>query len=200
MAWRRSGAKPLSEPMMVSLLTHICITRPQWVNTPVTVSIGVAASLAPNRCQDISCNNNHDQNDEVIKWKHFPLYWSFVRVTGGCPSQRPVTRSFDVFFDLRLNIGLRKHSIRRWFETPSCSLWRRCNGSWSVHIRRASTWLHRNAWKLMTQPRDPHMRHWEMNGNFITTTKHQIGHSLSVLFALCARSPGRGELNKNNNF
>ena len=33
MAWRRRGDKPLSEPMMVSLLTHICITRPQWVNT-----------------------------------------------------------------------------------------------------------------------------------------------------------------------
>ena len=32
MAWHRSGDKPLSEPMMVSLPTHICITRPQWVN------------------------------------------------------------------------------------------------------------------------------------------------------------------------
>ena len=32
MAWRRPGDKPLSEPMMFSLLTHICITRPQWVN------------------------------------------------------------------------------------------------------------------------------------------------------------------------
>ena len=32
MAWRRPGDKPLSEPMVVSLLTHICITRPQWVN------------------------------------------------------------------------------------------------------------------------------------------------------------------------
>ena len=29
MAWRRSGDKPLSEPMMVSLLKHICVTRPQ---------------------------------------------------------------------------------------------------------------------------------------------------------------------------
>ena len=29
MAWRRSGDKPLSEPMMESLLTHICVTRPQ---------------------------------------------------------------------------------------------------------------------------------------------------------------------------
>ena len=33
MAWRRSGDKPLSEPTMVSLPTHICVTRPQWVNT-----------------------------------------------------------------------------------------------------------------------------------------------------------------------
>ena len=32
MAWRRPGDKPLSEPMMVSLLTHICVSRPQWVN------------------------------------------------------------------------------------------------------------------------------------------------------------------------
>ena len=33
MAWRRPGDKPLSEPMMVSLLMHICGTRPQWVNS-----------------------------------------------------------------------------------------------------------------------------------------------------------------------
>ena len=33
MAWRRPGDKPLSEPMTVSLPTHICVTRPQWVNT-----------------------------------------------------------------------------------------------------------------------------------------------------------------------
>ena len=32
MAWRRPGDKPLSEPMVVSLLAHICVTRPQWVN------------------------------------------------------------------------------------------------------------------------------------------------------------------------
>ena len=32
MVWHRSGDKPLSEPMMVRLPTHICVTRPQWVN------------------------------------------------------------------------------------------------------------------------------------------------------------------------
>ena len=33
MAWRRPGYKPLSEPMMVRLRTHICVTRPQWVES-----------------------------------------------------------------------------------------------------------------------------------------------------------------------
>ena len=32
MAWCRPGDKPSSEPMMVNLPTHICVTRPQWVN------------------------------------------------------------------------------------------------------------------------------------------------------------------------
>ena len=43
MTWRRSGDKPLSEPMMVSLLTHICVTRPQWVN------VGLENCLWPER-------------------------------------------------------------------------------------------------------------------------------------------------------
>ena len=33
MAWRRSGDKPLSESMVIRLPTHICVTRPQWVNS-----------------------------------------------------------------------------------------------------------------------------------------------------------------------
>ena len=32
MAWRRPGDKPLSEPMTVSLPTHICVTQPQWID------------------------------------------------------------------------------------------------------------------------------------------------------------------------
>ena len=35
MAWHQPGDKPLSETMMVILPTHICVTRPQWVNTPL---------------------------------------------------------------------------------------------------------------------------------------------------------------------
>ena len=39
MAWRRSGDKPLSEPMMASLLMHICVTRPRWVNSVFSSSM-----------------------------------------------------------------------------------------------------------------------------------------------------------------
>ena len=40
MAWRRSGNKPLSEPMLVSLLTYICVTRPQWVKWGINIEWG----------------------------------------------------------------------------------------------------------------------------------------------------------------
>ena len=49
-------------------------------------------------------------------------------VTGELPGQRPVTRSFDVFFDLRLNKRLSKQSWGWWFDMPSRPLWRHCNG------------------------------------------------------------------------
>ena len=47
---------------------------------------------------------------------------------GDFPTQRPVTRSFDVFFDLRLNKRLSKQSWGWWFDTQSLPLWRQCNG------------------------------------------------------------------------
>ena len=49
---------------------------------------------------------------------------------GGFHSQRPVTRSFDVFCNLCLNKPLNKQSWGWWFETPSRPLWRHCNGYW----------------------------------------------------------------------
>ena len=67
------------------------------------------------------------------------------------PSQRAVTRSFDVFFELRLNKWLSKQSRRWWFEMPSCSLRRHSNdtGNHSIHKsnrfkRKVSSYLYRN--------------------------------------------------------
>ena len=61
-------------------------------------------------------------------------------VTGGFPSQRPVTRSFDIFFHLCLNKRLSKQSWGWWFEPPSCSLWRHCNED--VFLITNSTCIH----------------------------------------------------------
>ena len=47
---------------------------------------------------------------------------------GEFPAQRPVTQSFDVYFDRRLNKQLSKQPWGWWIETPSWLLWLRCNG------------------------------------------------------------------------
>ena len=54
------------------------------------------------------------------------------------PTKRPVTRSFDVFFDLSLNKRLSKQWWGWWFETQSCPLWRQCIGKewWRFSILR----------------------------------------------------------------
>ena len=58
-------------------------------------------------------------HDDVIKWKNFPRYWPFVR-------------------------GLSKEWRRRWFETPSPSLWRQCN----VEMARNSKVRNQTSWRL----------------------------------------------------
>ena len=67
--------------------------------------------------------------------------------TGEFPAQRPMTRSFDVFFDLRLIKWLSKHSRCWWFETLSHPLWRHYNALDTSHTcghtnqRRPNLWL-----------------------------------------------------------
>ena len=66
------------------------------------------------------------RHDDVIKWKHFPCYWPFVR---GIHRSLVVTltkASFGVFFDLPERT-VEQITRRRWFETSSHSLWRHCN-------------------------------------------------------------------------
>ena len=65
-----------------------------------------------------------------------PLCGEFT-AHGEFPTQRPVTRSFDVFFELRLNKRLSKQLWGWWFETSSWSLWRQCNGK-TLHWRQMS--------------------------------------------------------------
>ena len=53
-------------------------------------------------------------HDDIMKWKHFPCYWTFVR----------------------LNKQLRKQSWGWGSETPSRSLWRHCSGNIIVRTTR----------------------------------------------------------------
>ena len=70
-------------------------------------------------------------HDDVIKWKHFPRYWPFVRGIHRPPVNSPHKGqwrgAFNVFFDLCLNKRLSKQSWGWWFETLWRPLWRQCN-------------------------------------------------------------------------
>ena len=82
-----------------------------------------------------SDNPKYILNSTITWWRH-QMETFFVLLalcagnspaTGEFPSQRPVTRSFYFFFNLRLNKQLSKQSRGWWFETPSRSLWRQCD-------------------------------------------------------------------------
>ena len=61
-------------------------------------------------------------------------------VPGEFPSQRPVTRSFDIYFDLRVNKRLCKQSWGWWFETLLCPLWRHSNVNTGTFINSSPTY------------------------------------------------------------
>ena len=63
MAWRRSGDKPLSEAMLVSLLTHIYITRPQWVYIKSKL---ISFPLISEVTSIFSCNNSEPYYSDVM--------------------------------------------------------------------------------------------------------------------------------------
>ena len=71
MAWRLQGDKPLSVPLMVSSLTHICVARPQWVKNPVKFAKHYVIL-----CK--SCNDNM-VSDEILAKRTFHL----ILYTGG---------------------------------------------------------------------------------------------------------------------
>ena len=98
-------------------LTEIDIRYVRFSGHPSTTSWVILCSPL---CLVVLLTCPSPKHDDVIKWKHFPRYWPFVRgIHRWIPAQRPVTRSFDAFFDLRLNKRLSKQSRGWWFETPS---------------------------------------------------------------------------------
>ena len=105
---------------------------PEWLNTniwkiyffplfycmpsPVSVSIQSGAKSFYGKIMMVSSNGNI-----------FCINGPSLLVISGFLSQRPVTQSFDVFFDLRLNKWLSKQSRCQWFEMPLHSLQCHCS-------------------------------------------------------------------------
>ena len=91
----------------------------------------IAPVIAPSFSDEARLYPTDKSMQERAWWRHQMETFSALLaigagnspVTGEFPVQRPVTRRFDVFFDLRLNKRLSKQSLGWWFETPSCPLW-----------------------------------------------------------------------------
>ena len=79
---------------------------------------------------------------------------------GEFPTQRSVTRSFDVFFDLGLNKRLSKQQGSWWFETPSWSWWRHCNENGPP-----------DPWRIMSRQTD-----WQPGISWTRLLKVQLNH------------------------
>ena len=68
-------------------------------------------------------------NEFTTWWRHqMEAFSALLAICAGNSTQRPVTWSFDIYCDLRLNKRLCKQSRGWWFETLLCPLWRHSNG------------------------------------------------------------------------
>ena len=133
------AALPTMKTTSMAYLPLTLLKNKSCHNASFVVTGGTAGCFYNLRCHQQRQSWHHGNSrfplhDGVIKWNHFPPSWPFV--TGESPAQRPVTRSFDVLYDLYLNKRLSKQSWGWWFETPSRPLWRHRNGYWiPVHTQ-----------------------------------------------------------------
>ena len=101
----------------------------------VSVNISINTLHMPNQLQSLLSPVTTTAGNRDVKWWRHEMETFCVLlaicagnspVTDEFPAQRPVKRSFDVFFDLDPNKRLTK-SGGLWLETPTRPLWRHCN-------------------------------------------------------------------------
>ena len=142
---RLQGINSLHDPTMYRIPCEYDIAQhpyrisTEWRNITscIYVIIGSCNSFSPIRYHAITWTNADflSVGIKMTWWRHQMETFSALLaicagnspVTGEVPAQRLVTRSFDVFFDLRLNKRLSKQSWGWWFETLSRPLWRHFN-------------------------------------------------------------------------
>ena len=127
------------------------------------------------------------QDHSYSRWRHQIETWSALLalcarnslVTSEFPSQSPVTRSFDIFFDLPLNKRLSKQSQRQWFKTPSRSLWRHCNDlsadklSWRMRVKSVGTKVPQQNYQEFN-----HKEHIQIKYHLKSKSFHWIKHNI----------------------
>ena len=131
MAWRQASLLQRRFAWIINRLPWVIFLKQKQKSTDsqeVIVSRIFANYLAPNVLTISSIYG-------IPWWRHQMETFSALLaicagnspVPGEFPTQRPVTRSFDVYFDLRPNKQLSKQSWGWWFETLSPPLWRHRN-------------------------------------------------------------------------
>ena len=119
MAWHWIADKPLSKPTM-TLFSYVSLGH-NGLNYRKSITLTYII--------------RHDLGTWVSWWRHqmetfsalLAVYAGNSPVPGEFRAQRPVTRSFDVFFDLRRIKGLNEQSWGWWSEALSRPLWRHSN-------------------------------------------------------------------------
>ena len=143
MAWCRQATSHYLSQCWPRSLSPYGLTRPQWVLIAVKICLLFQSVQCPMMALyhfHVSKVSNFPRGWNLYWniWLESPLTWWYHQmetfsallalcvgnslVTGKFLSQRPVIRSFDVFFDLWLNKKLSKQSWGWWFETPPSSL------------------------------------------------------------------------------
>ena len=117
MAWRRPGDKPLSEPIMLSVSTHICVARPQWVNRQLG--------------HDTCCSACHVMSNHVITGTHCIVIYNLIyhnglfvlcRIDASVEGWYLAGKLFTTrFYPSKLDYSWRTTSIKGW-KSPGPSI------------------------------------------------------------------------------
>ena len=113
MAWCQPGNKPLSEPMMVSLLLHIYVTRPQWVKEQHDVHILDHVHLH----FELNSRNSEWERVKIISCL-LTIFWyvSLVPTDQDTPIEWPIQHTIVMAHEIEFGwaresvmLGMRKH-------------------------------------------------------------------------------------------
>ena len=132
----------------------------RWIICGISIALISPAFVFLHSSYWVDFQLQKNPHDDVIKWKHFPRYWPFP-IHRWIPPQRPMMRSFDVCFDLRLNKRYSIHVpgwLQKWLNLitapgsvsnePGSVTWLATKNlktvSWRNHTKKLTIWWAQN--------------------------------------------------------